>query len=165
MHLRPYVKDDAPIICTWIETEEELYRWSADRFGTFPLRAEDLEENYARQAKEGRFHPLTAIDDEGNVIGHFVIRHPRANDESSVRFGCIIVDPKARGKGYGKALLLHGIRYAREALGANRIELSAFTNNDSARRCYEAVGFRQYDERERELPVGTWTCRDMEIRL
>ena len=32
MVLRNYIKEDAAIICKWLRTEEELYRWSADRF-------------------------------------------------------------------------------------------------------------------------------------
>ena len=37
MILREYKKEDADIIVTWIKTEEELYKWSANRIGKFPL--------------------------------------------------------------------------------------------------------------------------------
>lgn len=37
MKLRTYINEDAAVICKWIRTEEELYRWSADRFNKFPI--------------------------------------------------------------------------------------------------------------------------------
>ena len=165
MVLRNYKKDDSHIIATWLRTEEELYKWSADRFNIFPLEENDIEENYAPQIESGRFFPLTAEDEEGNVIGHFIIRYPRDDDDSSVRFGFVIVDPKLRGKGYGKEMLLLGVEYVKENLSAKRIDLGVFENNESAKHCYEAVGFKEYNIRDCELPVGNWKCIDMEMYI
>ena len=44
MILRNYKKEDSPIIATWLRTEEELYKWSADRFNKYPLKENDIEE-------------------------------------------------------------------------------------------------------------------------
>ena len=163
MRLREYKQEDAGIIAGWLRSEEELYRWSADRFNKYPLSGDDINENYAPQIETGRFFPLTAVDDQGAVIGHFIIRYPREDDNSSVRFGFVILDPSLRGKGYGKEMLRLGIEYVRERLFASRIDLGVFENNEGARRCYEAVGFREYGRRECEMPIGTWICIDMEI--
>ena len=54
MILRKYKKEDSPIIATWLRTEEELYKWSSDRFNKFPLEENDIEENYAPQLGAGR---------------------------------------------------------------------------------------------------------------
>ena len=159
MILRDYRNEDSPVIAGWLRTEEELYKWSADRFNKYPLAGNDIEENYAPQLASGRFFPLTAVDEEGKVIGHFIIRYPREDDDSSVRFGFVIVAPEFRGKGYGKALLL----YVKEKLGASRIDLGVFENNESAKRCYEACGFKEYGMRDCELPIGVWKCIDMEM--
>ena len=132
MKLREFRNGDADIICKWIRTEAELYRWSADRFNKFPLTGEDIIENYAPQTASRRFFPLTAVDDDGAAVGHFIIRYPREDDDSSVRFGFVIV---------------------------------VFTGNDSAHRCYEAVGFKEYSRRLCELPIGTWECIDMELYI
>lgn len=164
MKLRAYQKEDAEIICEWLRTEDELYRWSADRFNKYPVSGNDINDNYAPQLETGRFFPLTAVDDQGQVIGHFIIRYPR-NDDESVRFGFVIVDPALRGKGCGKEMLRLGIAYVREHLHAARIDLGVFENNESARRCYEAVGFAAYGTRDCEMPIGTWRCTDMEIYL
>ena len=163
MILRNYKKEDSPIIARWLRTEEELYKWSADRINKYPLEENDIEENYAPQIESGRFFPLTAEDEEGNVIGHFIIRYPREDDDSSVRFGFVIVDPKLRGKGNGKEMLLLGVEYVKENLSVNRIDLGVFENNEKAKHCYEAVGFKEYNIRDCELPIGNWKCIDMEM--
>lgn len=163
MILRNYKKEDSSIIARWLRTEEELYKWSADRFNKYPLEENDIEENYAPQIESGRFFPLTAEDEEGNVIGHFIIRYPREDDDSSVRFGFVIVDPKLRGKGNGKEMLLLGVEYVKENLSVNRIDLGVFENNEKAKHCYEAVGFKEYAVRDCELPIGNWKCIDMEM--
>ncbi len=97
MNLREYKRDDAQIIDGWIRSEDELYKWSADRFNKYPFSGDDINEKYTPQLETGRFIPLIAADDNGNVIGHFIIRYPREDDNSSVRFGFVIVNPEAKG--------------------------------------------------------------------
>lgn len=163
MILRDFKKEDAQIITRWLRSEEELYKWSADRFNKYPLSGEDINDNYASQLETGRFIPLTAVDDNEDIIGHFIIRYPRDDDDSSVRFGFVIVSPEFRGKGYGKELLKLGIEYVKENMTATRIDLGVFENNESARHCYEATGFRSYARREFKMPIGIWNCVDMEL--
>lgn len=163
MVLRAYQKADADIICTWLRSEKELYQWSADRFCKFPLTGADIEENYAPQTAGGRFIPLTAIDDEDHVIGHFIIRYPKEDDDTSVRFGFVVLDPAYRGKGCGSQMIRLGIAYAKENLHVQRIDLGVFANNEGAKHCYEAAGFREYSRRQCEMPIGTWECIDMEL--
>lgn len=165
MELRAYRAADAAVICSWIRTEEELYRWSADRYNTFPLRMDDVNRNYAAQAATGRFIPLTAVDAAGDVLGHFIIRYPQADKDDDVRFGFVIVDPARRGTGLGREMLRLGIAYAREQLHARRIDLGVFADNDRARRCYEALGFRACGRQACVMPIGTWECIDMELLL
>lgn len=163
MILRAYQKADADIICTWLRSEKELYQWSADRFCKFPLTGADIEENYAPQIAGGRFIPLTAVDAENNVIGHFIIRYPKEDDDTSVRFGFVVLDPAYRGKGCGSQMMRLGIAYAKENLHVQRIDLGVFANNEGAQHCYEAAGFREYSRRQCEMPIGTWECIDMEL--
>ena len=165
MILRDFKKEDAQMIAGWLRSEEELYKWSADRFNKYPLSGDDINENYASQIETGRFYPLTAVDDQGNMIGHFIIRYPREDDDSSVRFGFVIVNPAIRGKGYGKEMLRLGIAYVKEHLSATRIDLGVFENNESARHCYEAAGFTAYGKRACKMPIGTWDCIDMELLI
>ena len=165
MKLREFRNEDADIICRWLRTEAELYRWSADRFNKFPLTGGDIVANYTPQTESGRFFPLTAVDDEDNVVGHFIIRYPREDDDSTVRFGFVILDPEQRGKGLGKEMLRLGIEYVRENLNVGRIDLGVFDGNDSAEGCYKAVGFKEYSRRKCEMPIGCWDCIDMELYI
>ena len=52
----------------------------------------------------------------------------------------VIIDPDYRGRGLAGTLLQAVIEAARER-GLARIELSALTDNENARRTYERVGF------------------------
>ena len=163
MRLRGYTKDDASVIAGWIRSEEEMYKWSADRINRYPISGEDIDGNYSQQMESGRFHPFMAVDDAGRPVGHFIIRYPQADDDSSVRFGFVIVDPAFRGKGCGREMLRLGLLYAAESLHARRVDLGVFEGNESARRCYASLGFREYGRRACTLPLGTWTCIDMEL--
>ena len=165
MVLRRYISEDSAIICKWLRTESELYKWSADRFNKFPLMDNDIDENYELQIKTGRFIPLTAVDDTENIIGHFIIRFQKEDDDSRVRFGFVIIDPELRGKGYGKEMLLLGIKYVKENLNVKSIDLGVFINNDSALHCYKSIGFKEYNRRKCEMPIGIWECIDMEINI
>ena len=148
MILRAYTREDSPVIAGWVRTEEELYRWSADRYGFFPLLPYSIDENYIPQLKTGRFIPLTGIDEEGKPVGHLIIRYPKENDDSSVRFGFVIA-----------------VGYVKDNLTATRIDLGVFVNNPKARRCYESVGFTEYGAHIIDTPFGPWDCIDMEMYI
>ena len=165
MILRAYKKVDSPVIAGWIRTEEELYKWSADRFCQFPLLPYTIDDNYIPQLKTGRFIPLTGIDENGAPVGHLIIRYPNENDDSSVRFGFVIVDPAIRGKGCGRELLNLAIEYVRNNLTATRIDLGVFDNNPKARKCYESVGFKEFGStgHDCDTPFGPWHCTELEL--
>ena len=164
MELKKYDKKDSAIICSWIKDEKSLYQWSANRIGKFPLAENDLNEDYAPMIKSNRFIPLSAFDDNGNLAGHMYIRYPNEEDDSIVRFGFVIIDPDLRGHGNGKKMLQLAIDYAKNILGASKITLGVFTNNESARYCYESVGFRPVGKTEiYKMPIGEWECIEMEL--
>ena len=163
MKLREFKNEDAQIIASWLRSEEELYKWSADRFNKYPLSGNDINANYAPQLKKGQFYPLIAENDNEEVVGHLIIRFPRDDDDNSVRFGFVIVDPALRGKGYGKEMLGIAIEYVKEHISASRIDLGVFENNENAEHCYKSVGFTEYARRKCEMPIGTWNCIDLEL--
>ena len=164
MELKKYKQEDSAIICSWIKDEKTLYQWSADRIGKFPLSDNDLNEEYAPRLNSNRFIPLCAFDDRGKLAGHLYIRYPDEADNSTVRFGFVIVDPVLRGHGNGKKMLQLAIDYAKNVLGASKITLGVFANNDSARYCYESVGFKPAGRTEiYKMPIGEWECIEMEL--
>ena len=165
MKLRKYKTTDSDIISGWIVDERSLYQWSADRINKFPLSGEDINNCYLPMMHTGRFIPLTFIDQSDNIIGHLTIRYPIQSDRV-VRFGFVIVAPVLRGKGYGKAMLLAAVEYAKITLNAEIITLGVFANNDSAKYCYQSVGFKSVGKNEiYQMPLGEWECIEMSLSL
>ena len=164
MNLRIYKNDDAKEILSWIKDEREFRLWSADRYEDYPIKPEDITSNYVESAKSSHFYALT-LEDKGKIIGHLILRNPDQNKDV-VRLGFIIVNNKIRGKGYGKILINEGIKYAKEQLGAKVINLGVFTNNESAYKCYESVGFEKVhvDKNVYQFYNENWDCAEMVLR-
>ena len=144
MEFRKYEEKDAQEIIKWISNEREFRLWSADRYDKYPVSEEDINNNYHESEKISKFYPMTMVEN-GNIVGHMIIRYP-SNEKNAVRFGFIIVNSKIRGKGYGKKLILEGIKYAIEILRCDEISLGVFDINENALMCYKSVGFYKVDE-------------------
>lgn len=142
VRLRPYKPSDAWELLRWWNgaDEESFLKWSAGQF-SFPLTIEQLDEYFSRWClkEEGGFL-MTALDSEGKPAGHFILRLLDYEAES-VRIGFIVVDPAARGKGYGRQMISQALRYVFDVLGMKRVSLGVFENNPQAKACYEAAGF------------------------
>ena len=136
MKLRPFNPNDAETILSWCKDKHTFRLWSADRYEDFPARPQEMMKQY----KGDNMYPLTAVAGE-EIVGHILLRHP-SEDKSVIRFGFVIVDDSKRGKGYGKQMLSLAIDYAQQELGAKRITLGVFCDNNSAVECYKSVGFR-----------------------
>jgi len=148
MYFRDYNEQDANTIIKWIRNEKELKLWGADRYKSFPICADEINNNYTEAKKVSNFYPKT-LEKDGNIIGHIILRNPEFKNQKLIRLGFIIVDPNLRGKGYGKILINNAIDFARKELNASEITLGVFYNNESALKCYESVGFKKlYIEKE-----------------
>ncbi len=158
MTLRPYIKTDAPIILTWIKDRMTFRKWSADKYLFYPPMPEDMDVQYVAD----NIFPFTAVDDEGNVVGHLMLRYPGIS-KTVVRFGFVIVSDELRGKGYGKRMLQLAIEKAKNEFGAKKITLGVFANNPSAQHCYESVGFKVVGEEPYAIDGEEWKCLEMEI--
>ena len=163
MKLRPYKPEDSQIICSWIKDEKTLFQWSADRIGKFPLLGNELNENYATRNVGTDFFPLTAVDENENIIGHLFVLIPDVYVKTTVRFGFVIVSPEFRGKGNGKKMLELAIEYAKKELHATRATLGVFANNPKAQACYESLGFSPVSTRVVNILNTDWECIDMEL--
>lgn len=140
MKLRPYKKEDAAKILSWIKNEREFRLWSADRYKNYPCQPSDINDNYLNCMKTSSFYALT-LEDNGNVVGHLILRNP-GEDKTIVRLGFIIIDDSIRKKGYGKKLIKEAIKYTKKNIGAKEINLGVLTNNLGAYECYKAAGFK-----------------------
>lgn len=161
MLFREYKEDDAKQILSWIKDEREFRLWTADRYDTYPILPSDMNNNYIQCKKMSNFYPFT-LEEDGNIIGHIILRNPGENKEI-VRLGFIIVNNKMRGQGYGKKLIKEAIKYAREKLEVKEINLGVFTNNESAYKCYKAAGFNvvNMEKAVYEFHNEKWDCAEM----
>lgn len=165
MTLIQYKFKDAEVITSWIKDEISMYKWSADRIQKFPIKAEDLNDCYIPLINNNRFFPLT-LEENDIPIGHLIIRYPKQDDNTIARLGFVIIEPKLRGRGIGKKMLQLAVEYAKNNLNAKKITLGVFANNESAKYCYEAVGFKPTGKIEKySMKIGEWDCIEMELVL
>ena len=69
MDLRLFTISDAPTILSWIKDKTAFRKWSADRYPVFPPEPEDMAAQYAAD----NIFPFTAVDGEGNIVGHIML--------------------------------------------------------------------------------------------
>jgi len=158
MTLRPYIETDTAIVLSWIKGRKAFRKWSADIYSVYPPKPEDMEAQYAAD----NIFSFTAIDDNGEIVGHIILRYPDDSKEI-VRFGFVIISNDLRGKGYGKRMLQLAIEKAIHEFGAKKITLGVFDNNPSAFHCYAAVGFRVTGTNTYLIDGEKWTGKEMEI--
>lgn len=167
LRLRPFKACDAEIIASWCKDEITLRKWSADRFGEFPICGQDIIEKYTRDngdcPEADNFYPMTAFDESG-IVGHLILRFV-GGEKKILRFGFVIVDDEKRGCGYGKEMLMLALRFAFDILKAEKVTLGVFDNNMSAYHCYRAVGFSEAEMKTPEtcnVCGETWNIIELE---
>ena len=159
IRLRPYNANDADKILSWSKDERAFYKWSAGVLGEYPITKEQF-------GFVNNLMAFTAVDDD-DLVGFFTMRRPTESHDE-LRFGFVVVDPDRRGKGYGKAMLQLGAKFAKEIYGAKKVSLGVFENNQSAYHCYKAVGFNDVvlKETEKYVVLGEeWKCLELEMNL
>ena len=162
LRLRPYKSCDAEIINSWVQEEDVFMKWGGERFGKFPISARTIDEKYLLNngdcAEPDNFYPWIALNEENKAVGHFIMRYLNG-DNKLLRFGWVLVDDSVRGKGYGTGMLRLGLKYAFEIMGADKVTIGVFENNEPAHRCYLKVGFK-----DREVvQADPWNVIEMEI--
>ena len=163
LRLRPFRAPDAKTIINWTSEPEEFYKWSAGIMGDYPVSEKRLLDAVSGREDNPRYFPLVAFDESG-LTGFFTVRTP-GEDDKKVRFGYVIVDPSRRGHGYGKQMLLLGLKFVFEIYGADEVSLGVFENNMQAYNCYSSIGFKETGLHEVYNLCGeTWTGIDMAIR-
>ena len=156
MTLRPFTISDAPIILSWIKDLITFRKWSADRYSAYPPKPDEMAAQYTAE----NVFPFTALDDDGKIVGHIILRYPDPS-KTVIRFGFVIVDDQLRGKGYGKQMLQLAIKKAKEEFGVKKITIGVFDNNPSALRCYESVGFKVIGTDSYLIDGEEWTGKEM----
>lgn len=137
--LRAYQTGDAQTIASWIRDKTVFTWWSAGKLGAFPLGADTLAAAYKAALDAGDAFPRV-LEEDGKPCGQLMMRRA---DAETMHFGYIVVDPDARGKGLGSAMLAMAMEFAFHIKGAKRVTLHVFAENAPAIRCYERLGFHR----------------------
>lgn len=164
--LRPYKNSDAEKIAGWIKDEFAFRQWSADRYESYPITSENINDYYRSFSDSDAFFAMTAFDENG-VVGHLTMRFTDA-EKSVLRFGFVIVDDSKRGVGLGKELLYLSLKYAFEILRVKTVTLGVFENNSSAYYCYKSVGFIDLKNDQFEyynILNESWKCLEMKMDI
>lgn len=141
LRLRPYKRTDSEALLSWLSDERTVELWKADRF-TWPLTSGQFEQYFVDFEQDPAACQFTTLDESGALAGHFSFREIDY-EKNSAHMGFIVVDPQARGKGYGRQMVTLALQYAFEILGLKRVTLGVYDCNLAARNCYDSVGFKE----------------------
>lgn len=168
LKLRPYKPCDAKTIVTWCRDEQTFFRWTAGRYASYPVTAEDMNRKYLENngdcPEPDNFYPMTAYDEQG-VAGHLILRFLNP-EKTIVRLGFVIVDDSRRGLGYGSEMIRLALNFAFVFLKAEKVTITVFENNLPAYRCYQKAGFNEIvQETESFISVGEKRWKLLELAI
>jgi ribosomal protein S18 acetylase RimI-like enzyme len=129
---RPSQHDDYETICTFPQSEEELFFMFPS--ATYPLEAAKLEENASK-----RWCPTVVTGDHGDVAGF--ANFYGYEEGKHCHLGNVIVAPQHRGKGAASFLIAAMIEKARTELNVPRLLLVCHHTNPRALLFYDKLGF------------------------
>lgn len=81
---------------------------------------------------------------ENEIVGTYTLVIFRIPTSKTIRIEDVIVDEKRRGKGIGKAMMNHAMKFAKNA-GIDKIELTSHPSRIEANKLYQSLGFTKID--------------------
>ncbi|MBR1911818.1 MAG: GNAT family N-acetyltransferase [Treponema sp.] len=99
MTLRPYTPEDSKVICNWVQDEKQLFQWSADRIGKWPLKGNELNENDRSLVRFGFVIVSPELRGKGNgrKMLELAIQYAKSQLHASrITLGVFANNPKAR---------------------------------------------------------------------
>lgn len=138
--------------------------WCADRFESYPITADDLNDQYENSPGSEDVYHFTAYNETG-IVGHINIRFPEPGNLNTVRFGYVIIDDTKRGQGLGKEMISLALKYSFEIMKAERVTIGVFAENAAALNCYLSAGFKDTGIAEKfSFGSEEWSCMELEIK-
>ena len=153
MRIRPYIPSkDYEYISQWIDNERTHAFWCANLL-PYPMTQNSFHNLLEKNTMEQADSAYVATENNGQPIGFFCYSVNLTDNIGFLKF--VIVDPSKRGKGYGKGLLNLALQYAFQITGASAVQLNVFSENATAKQCYEKVGFV-----ERKIDKDVFSYKD-----
>ncbi len=103
-------------------------------------------------------YAVAQVDDE--LAAHLLLEPLPLQSRAHVCTLTIVVYPDWQRQGIGKALLRHGIQWARQHPGIEKIELTVRADNAAAITLYRALGFEQEGLLRQRVKGTDGMCRD-----
>ncbi len=141
MRLRPYIPSkDYEYIQQWIPDERTHALWCAN-FIPYPMTREKMQDVLDKDAQDWNGCAYVATQDDGKLIGFFVLAVNLSNNSGFLKF--VLINNELRGKGYGTQMIKLMLKYAFDIQGVSSVQLNVFDANHSARKCYLNAGFME----------------------
>lgn len=149
----PTMADD---VASWIHGSRAAY-WLAPRTCP-PITAEKI-----RAWIQPGCCPMTLVTPESAAPVAYGEINPMPSSGSEYWLGHLIVDPAARGRGVGRRLAAVLLARAFSRLGAQRVSLVVFPDNQAAIACYRAAGMNEDGYESHGFPA--YKRRERLVRL
>jgi len=136
--LRPSVLSDLPSVSSWLQNQNECDLWSGGVV-PFPIHIDSLSTKIVWDSVQS-----WTVTDNGKVVGYGqLVPKP----EGRLHLARILIDPSARGNGFGRLLVTHLLN---EAITnqASKISLNVHPENKLAKALYLSLGFRPVENYE-----------------
>ncbi|PSV29137.1 N-acetyltransferase [Photobacterium sp. GB-56] len=158
MNLRKFVAQDAFEVISWFSTEKESLYWGGWMFG-WPLS--EAEMVIRSELPEIEF---LVLSDGNDRLGFIELQHI---SETEIRLCRVAINPKYRGRGFGRALIALSIEEVRKCEQFNVVTLAVFAENVTAYNCYKSYGFVTVDKEPkfREFNGQKWPLIQMKTAL
>ena len=141
MILRPLKPEiDFEKIKTWITDERSHAMWCADRFA-YPLKKENFVATLSFLNQNNKEVSLAAVLEDDTPVGFLNLSPHEERKTAWLKF--VIIDPAYRGTGAAEEMIELVKSYGSEQMDMESLQLSVFSSNARAKRCYEKVGFKE----------------------
>ncbi|PTL40119.1 GNAT family N-acetyltransferase [Alkalicoccus saliphilus] len=161
--LRSFQPEDDEKLIKWINSPELLVQWGGSDFN-YPLTKSQLEK-YRKRMQEGRLRIYSAVNEEGEIIGHISLDYIDKKNESARICRVLIGSEADRGQGKGQEMMRQVLHTAFEEMQLHRVSLGVFDFNLSAAAAYKKVGFVKEGRLRDKVKVGEefWSLLEMSM--
>lgn len=150
--LVPFTPEHFGTLASWFTSEAEVVQWGGPGV-SFPLGEEQLYEMIEEGQGQLPRRLCWMAREGGTSAGHAQLGFDWRNGNATL--ARVAIAPAARGRGLAAAMLSMVIDRAFLIREIERVELSVYSFNAPARRCYERLGFKVEGMRRASARVGT----------
>jgi len=132
---------------------KELFSDPEDLSLVWPVAHWPFDHEQWQQVLDPGKDAISFLVHEGEIlIGHAALDRAENPATRMVRF--LYIAPEHRSRGAGQRMIALLEEYARDRLGAKRLELKVRSFNNRAMRCYEKCGFTEFFRKDTLVMMG-----------